>query len=87
MLATPDTPMKRIRKDILRIKQGDMARIAGVSQATACKWERGTLEPRLSEMARIRDEAARRGIAWDDNWFFDLNSIPPPFHSPHVAAE
>lgn len=64
--------MKRIRTEILAVKQREMAVIAKVSQATVCKWENGELEPGLTEMSLIRAEAERRQIPWNDAWFFKL---------------
>ena len=60
----------RIRKDVFSVTQAEMGVIAGVPQATISRWEAGLLEPSLTELARIRSEALRRGVAWDDSWFF-----------------
>lgn len=65
----------RIRKDILKINQAEMAAIAGVRQATVSRWESGSLEPSRDQMQAIREEALRRGIEWDDAWFFPESAI------------
>lgn len=67
----------RIRKEILKMSQLELAALAGTTQATVSRWERGELQPGLAEMARIREGARARGIAWDDSWFFER---PAPAH-------
>lgn len=63
-------PIEHIRRNIFRIGQIEMAKIAGVSQATISRWEKNVC-PASGAMARIRDEAVRRAIPWDDRWFFE----------------
>jgi len=63
--------IEHIRKAVLGITQADFGAIVGVTQATVSRWENGEGAPSLDEMSRIRDEAKARGIAWDDDWFFD----------------
>jgi transcriptional regulator with XRE-family HTH domain len=53
-----------------------MAEISGASQTSVSAWEKGTREPDLRNMEAIRAEALRRGIEWDDRWFFDAAAIP-----------
>jgi predicted transcriptional regulator len=65
------SPLRSIRKDILSLSQAELAAVAEVSQGTVSKWEAGELAPSLEEMSRIREAAIRRGVAWDDRWFFD----------------
>jgi transcriptional regulator with XRE-family HTH domain len=62
---------KRIRVDLFHLQQSELAAIAGVSQATVSRWETGELSPGYEEMRRIREEAVRRGIDWDDSLFFE----------------
>lgn len=64
--------LRHIRKSVLGLSQAELATIASVSQGTVSKWEAGELDPNLDEMARIRDEARRRGLEWDDSWFFEI---------------
>lgn len=60
-----------LRKNIFAVSQGTFAAIAGVTQPTVSRWERdGAYCMTLAQMLRIRDEAERRGIEWDDRWFF-----------------
>lgn len=63
--------MHHIRKQLFRLTQAEMAALAGVSQATVSRWENGELEPGRDDLAKIRQEAIRRGLQWDDALFFD----------------
>jgi DNA-binding transcriptional regulator YiaG len=63
--------LRHIRKAVLGMSQAEMAQIACVSQGTVSKWERGDLSPSHTEMSAIRAEAAKRGLAWNDSWFFE----------------
>lgn len=63
--------IQHIRKDILKMSQLELAILAGTTQATVSRWERGELEPGLTEMAKIREGARAKGIVWDDSWFFE----------------
>lgn len=76
-------PIEHIRKTILEISQAALGDIAGVTQATVSRWENGELEPGREEMARIRESARARGIAWDDRWFFEA---PSPERQPAQAT-
>lgn len=69
-------PMPIIRKDILNVSQADLAEIAGTSQATVSRWEKGELQPDRAQLAKIRQAAMGRGLVWDDTWFFDPPSFP-----------
>lgn len=64
-------PLLKIRKDVLRITQAEMAALTGARQGTVSRWENGELEPDRDQLQKIRDEADRRNIAWDDGWFFE----------------
>ncbi len=67
-------PMIRIRKEVFKVSQSAMAQIAGVSQPTVSNWETGSAgEPDRESMRRIRAEAVRRGLEWDDAWFFEVS--------------
>lgn len=70
-------PMKHIRENVLQLTQAAMANVTGVKQATVSRWESGELDPGREELARIRDEARDRGIAWDDSWFFSVPEAAP----------
>ncbi len=62
--------LKRIRTEVFHVSQSDLAKIAGVTQATVSRWESGEFGPSLGELQRIRDEARARELAWDDSLFF-----------------
>lgn len=63
--------MNHIRKKVLKVSQRELAAISGVTQTTVSRWESGTLEPSRDEMLKIRDEARRRRVKWNDRWFFE----------------
>jgi transcriptional regulator with XRE-family HTH domain len=64
-------PLFHIRKKVFGVTQAEMALIAGVSQATISRWEEGRQSPDHDALARIRSRATKRGIPWDDRWFFE----------------
>jgi len=81
-------PLLHIRKNVFGLTQAEMAIIAVVSQGTVSKWEAGSLAPDAGELKRIRAEAAKRGLLWDDRWFFEApapSALPPS--DPAEAAE
>jgi transcriptional regulator with XRE-family HTH domain len=68
-------PLLHIRKNVLDITQAEMAALTGTRQATVSRWERGELEPSRDQLNSIRNEAAKRGIEWDDSWFFGAPAV------------
>jgi predicted transcriptional regulator len=76
-------PLRRIRSDVFGVSQSEFAAIAGVSQATISRWEKGELVPRLDELKRIREAALARGLIWNDAALFE-SSVEP---APELAAE
>ena len=62
--------IQHIRKNILRMTQGEMATAANVSQATVSRWESGELEPSIGEAAHILADAKRRGASLSPDDFF-----------------
>lgn len=46
-------------------------------QATISRFESG-MPFSASAQRRIRDLAAKKGIDWDNNWFFDVPNSPRP---------
>jgi transcriptional regulator with XRE-family HTH domain len=62
-----------IRTKVFKLTQAPFAVIAGVSQPTVSRWEEpgntGS-EPSRDEMNLIRSEAIKRGLDWNDSWFF-----------------
>jgi len=72
-------PIKNIRKNIFKVRQAEFATIAGVTQATISRWEAddNAAAPTLEDLARIREEASRRRLRWNDKLFFDAPPTPP----------
>ena len=64
-------PMFHIRKNVFAVTQAEMARIAAAGQAAVSRWENGVTFPTAVQLERIRVEARRRGLDWDDSWFFE----------------
>lgn len=64
-------PIADIRKHRFGLSQTAFGALAGVSQATVSRWEKGELQPKHSELSRIRDAAHKVGIDWSDAWFFE----------------
>ena len=65
-------PMFHIRKTVLKMSQRELAAISGVTQTTVSRWEAGALEPSRDEMEKIRAEARRRRVKWNDRLFFEI---------------
>lgn len=63
-------PLRQIRTNVFRITQAEMAGIAATTQATVSRWESDELTPSIEHLRRIRDEAVRRGLLWEDAYFF-----------------
>lgn len=68
-------PIKRIRLKVFGLKQDEFALLAGVTQGTVSRWERGDLEPNRVQLAKIRDAAAARGLSLSDSWFFESDAL------------
>lgn len=69
--------MLRIRKSVFGVLQKEFADIAGTSQGTVSKWEAGELAPDRDQLEKIRKEAIRRELDWDDSWFFETPPLAP----------
>ena len=68
--------MALIRRDVFKVTHRAFAQISGASQGTVSRWEAGEFEPSRDQLARIREEAQRRGLKWDDAWFFEAPCHP-----------
>lgn len=65
-------PITHIRTKVFGCPtQQPFAEIIGVAQPTVSRWENGVAMD-LASMEKIREAAQRRGIAWDDRWFFEV---------------
>ena len=67
-------PLIHIRRTVFKASQLEMARIAGVSQATWSRWETGHHSPKLENIRAMRAEACRRKLPWNDDWFLTLEA-------------
>lgn len=65
-------PIEHIRKNVFAASQAEFGEIAGTTQASVSRWEKGDQEPGQSEMEKIRQAALDRGKVWDDRWFFEV---------------
>jgi predicted transcriptional regulator len=63
--------IQHIRKRVLDVSQSGLAEIAGTTQASVSRWEAGELQPDLEHLRAIRDAVRKKGVVWDDAWFFD----------------
>lgn len=63
-------PIRKIRCQVFKVTQEELATIAGVEQPTVSRWEKGINEPSLRHLRRMRLEAKRRGLSWDDDLLF-----------------
>lgn len=62
--------MKHIRTKVFDLTQAEFAVLAGVTQASVSRWEKG-VAPSLDEMKAIRRAAEEQNIEWDDSFFFE----------------
>lgn len=70
--------IEHIRRNVFKVTQTTFSAIAGTTQTSVSRWENGEQEPGLEELARIRDEAQRRQLDWDDRLFFEAPAAPQP---------
>lgn len=65
-------PIAHIRQSVFSMSQAAFGELAGATQATVSRWEKGELEPDREQLNRIRAAAAERGVPWEDSWFFEI---------------
>lgn len=65
------TPIEHIRRDRLKVTQVVLAAIAGTTQGNVSRWERKAGVPDLDQAGKIRAYAIRKGLPWQDAWFFE----------------
>jgi transcriptional regulator with XRE-family HTH domain len=63
-------PIAFIRHSVFQLTQREFAALAGTSQATVSRWEKGELTPDAANLDRIRQAAQANNIEWNDTWFF-----------------
>jgi hypothetical protein len=66
-------PILWIRSQVFKCGQTEFAKIAGTTQPTVSRWERGEFDPDLRNLRLIRSAAIERGIDWQDSWFFEIS--------------
>lgn len=71
VMKTVAIPLLDIRLHVFGMNQMQFAKLVKVSQSTVSRWETLQLDPKLTEMRKIRKEALRQGLDWRDSWFFD----------------
>lgn len=79
-------PLEYIRREVFRVTQTEMAKIADTTQATVSRWENGELEPDRDQLVMIRNEALKREKEWSDHLFFEVPLAPSPSDSERVAS-
>lgn len=62
--------IRKIRKEVLGLTQKQLADLCDVDQGTVSRWEQGTLEPRLSDLKKMREKASLDGARLKDSDFF-----------------
>lgn len=77
--------IRHIRTELFGVSQAAFAQIAGTSQAVVSRWENGLVEPSLSDLKRIADEARARRLRFDERLFF--KDAPPPAATPAEASQ
>lgn len=65
-------PIAFIRNTVFGLTQREFAALAGTSQATVSRWEKGELTPDASNLDRIRQAAQASSVEWNDAWFFEV---------------
>jgi transcriptional regulator with XRE-family HTH domain len=53
-------------RELLRLSQGELAKIAGIGRATLARFESGAMEPHPSNLEKIQLELERRGIQFSN---------------------
>ena len=64
------TPLKHIRTEILKLSQSEMATELSVDQSAISRWDSGETKPSFAQMEAIRKLAKKRGVPWNDSFFF-----------------
>jgi transcriptional regulator with XRE-family HTH domain len=82
-------PIEHIRSKVFKLSQAPFAEVAGVTQPTVSRWERGEFPPNQDQLERIRRAALERALPWDDAWFFEVpvEEPTPSTQSPSHEAD
>jgi hypothetical protein len=65
---------RHVRICVFQMKQIDYAEMLGLEQAAVSFWETQGRFGSFESMVKVRTEALKRGISWNDLWFFE---VPP----------
>lgn len=66
------TPALFIRRHVFGCEnQEDFATICRTSQVSVSRWEKRGRIPGIKQEI-VRDEAVKRGLEWNDGWFFQV---------------
>jgi transcriptional regulator with XRE-family HTH domain len=81
------TTFRFIRESVFGIStQHEFAKLLRYEQATVSRFESGARRMSLDAQERIRALARRRGIRWDNNWFFEIPEDFPRVADPNVRG-
>lgn len=67
------SPARYIREHIFGVQtQAEFAELLDYSQANISRIETGAQRPGAEYQERVRSAARRKGLRWDNNWFFEV---------------
>jgi transcriptional regulator with XRE-family HTH domain len=67
--------IKFAQKCVLRCSQVEFGNLVGASRSTVANWISGKTSPTFHHIQAARDEIIKRGLPWNDSWWFD----PPQY--------
>jgi transcriptional regulator with XRE-family HTH domain len=54
------TPFKRLRTQVLKVTQAEIASVTDTTQATVSRWEKGELFPDASQLGKLKSKYGRK---------------------------
>ena len=79
-----DSPLRWVRRNVFGVTQDGLAEIGGVSRPRVSRYETGADEPPFKFLRVLREEAAKRGLPFSGDWFFE---VPRPAADPASVPE
>lgn len=76
-MATLESPIRWIRRQVFGVTQDELATIGGVSRPRVSRYETLADAPPYEFLQRVRQEAMRRGVAFSGDWFFAVPGAEP----------
>lgn len=75
-----ESPLRWVRRNVFGVTQDGLAEIGGVSRPRISRYETGADEPPFKFLRSLREEAAKRGLSFSGDWFFEVPKVPsePP---------